>query len=69
MEEVLPSIYHSHIINIKAIVFVSYAKKCIDFYKARNVSILQQRLFSAEYFPEYVLNPQEANFEFPTQQG
>ena len=36
----------------------------IHFYKDRNVSTLQQRLFSKAYFPEYVMNPQEANFEF-----
>ena len=28
------------------------------------ISILQQRLFLYDYFPEYVMNPQEANFEF-----
>ncbi len=35
-----------------------------DFYKDRKVSTLQKQLFLADYFPEYVMNPQEAQFEY-----
>jgi len=35
-----------------------------NFYKERNVSILQKRLFLKEYLPEVAMNAQEANFEF-----
>ena len=64
MEEVLPSIYYSHIDKYKGYHIRQLCQEMHDFYKARNVSTLQQRLFSKEYFPEYVMNPQEANFEF-----
>ena len=40
-----------------------------DFYKDRQVSTLQERLFLHDYFPEYVLNPQDANFEFQRGKG
>ena len=35
-----------------------------DFYKARNVKDLQKKLFRREYFPEYVMSPQEAQYAF-----
>ena len=69
MEEVLPSIYHSHINKYKGYHIRQLCQEMHDFYKARNVSTLQQRLFSKEYFPEYVMNPQEANFEFQRNKG
>ena len=69
MEDVLPSIYHSHINKYKGYRIRQLCQEMHDFYKDRNVSILQQRLFSKEYFPEYVLNPQEANFEFQRNKG
>ena len=69
MEEVLPSIYHSHINKYKGYRIRQLCQEMHDFYKDRNVSILQQRLFSKKYFPAYVLNPQEANFEFQRNKG
>ena len=69
MEEVLPSIYYSHIDKYKGYHIRQLCQEMHDFYKARNVSALQQRLFAKEYFPEYVMNPQEANFEFQRNKG
>ena len=69
MEEVLPSIYYSYIDKYKGYHIRQLCQEMHDFYKARNVSTLQQRLFSKEYFPEYVMNPQEANFEFQRNKG
>ena len=69
MEEVLPSIYYSHIDKYKGYHIRQLCQEMHDFYKAKNVSTLQQRLFSKEYFPEYVMNPQEANFEFQRNKG
>ena len=69
MEEVLPSIYYSHIDKYKGYHIRQLCQEMHDFYKARNVSTLQQRLFAKEYFPEYVMNPQEANFEFQRNKG
>lgn len=69
MEEVLPSIYYSYIDKYKGYHIRQLCQEMHDFYKDRNVSALQQRLFSKEYFPEYVMNPQEANFEFQRNKG
>ena len=69
MEEVLPSIYYSHIDKYKGYRIRQLCQEMHDFYKDRNVSTLQQRLFFKEYFPEYVMNPQEANFEFQRNKG
>ena len=69
MEEVLPSIYYSHIDKYKGYHIRQLCQEMHDFYKDRNVSALQQCLFSKEYFPEYVMNPQEANFEFQRNKG
>ena len=69
MEEVLPSIYYSHIDKYKGYHIRQLCQEMHDFYKARNVSALQQCLFAKEYFPEYVMNPQEANFEFQRNKG
>ena len=69
MEAVLPSIYYSHIDKYKGYHIRQLCQEMHDFYKDRNVSALQQRLFSKEYFPEYVMNPQEANFEFQRNKG
>ena len=69
MEEVLLSIYYSHIDKYKGYHIRQLCQEMHDFYKARNVSTLQQRLFYKEYFPEYVMNPQEANFEFQRNKG
>lgn len=69
MEEVLPSIYYSYLDKYKGYHIRQLCQEMHDFYKARNVSTLQQRLFSKEYFPEYVMNPQEANFEFQRNKG
>ena len=69
MEEVLPSIYYSHIDKYKGYHIRQLCQEMHDFYKARNVSTLQQRLFSKAYFPEYIMNPQEANFEFQRNKG
>ena len=69
MEEVLPSIYYSHLDKYKGYRIRQLCQEMHDFYKDRNVSTLQQRLFSKVYFPEYVMNPQEANFEFQRNKG
>ena len=69
MEEVLPSIYYSHIDKYKGYHIRQLCQEMHDFYKDRNVSTLQQRLFSKAYFPEYVMNPQEANFELQRNKG
>jgi len=35
-----------------------------NFYKSKNISFLQRNMSLEENFPEYVMNPQDANFEY-----
>lgn len=69
MQEVLPSIYYSNLEKYEGYTIRQLCQEMHDFYRDRNVSILQQRLFSREYFPEYVMNPQKANFELQRNKG
>ena len=40
-----------------------------EFYKERGVKDLQKKLFRHDYMPEYVMTPQEANFNFVRGEG
>lgn len=69
MQDVLPSIYYANIDKYKGYHIRQLCQEMHDFYKDRQVSTLQERLFLHYYFPEYVLNPQDANFEFQRGKG
>ena len=69
MQDVLPSIYYANIDKYKGYYIRQLCQEMHDFYKDRQVSTLQERLFLHDYFPEYVLNPQDANFEFQRGKG
>ena len=69
MQEVLPSIYQAHMDKYQGYTIRRLCQEMHDFYKDRNVSELQKRLFLKDYFPEYVMTPQEANFDFVRGQG
>lgn len=69
MQDVLPSIYYANIDKYKGYHIRKLCQEMHDFYKDRQVSTLQERLFLHDYFPEYVLNPQDANFEFQRGKG
>ena len=69
MQDVLPSIYYANIDKYKGYHIRQLCQEMHDFYKDRQVSTLQERLFLHDYFPEYVLNPQDANFEFQRGKG
>ena len=69
MQDVLPSIYYANIDKYKGYQIRQLCQEMHDFYKDRQVSTLQERLFLHDYFPEYVLNPQDANFEFQRGKG
>ena len=64
MQDVLPSIYYNNIDKYKGYTIRRLCQEMHDFYKDRNVSELQKKLFLHEYLPEYVKTPQEANFDF-----
>lgn len=69
MEKVLPSIYKAYEDKYRGYTIRRLCQEMHDFYKDRHVSTLQKRLFLADYFPEYVMNPQEANFDFVRGEG
>ena len=69
MEKVLPSIYKAYEDKYRGYTIRRLCQEMHDFYKDRQVSTLQKRLFLADYFPEYVMNPQEANFDFVRGEG
>lgn len=69
MQDVLPSIYYNNIDTYKGYTIRRLCQEMHDFYKDRNVSELQKKLFLHEYLPEYVKTPQEANFDFVRGQG
>ena len=64
MQDVLPSIYYNNIDKYKGYTIRRLCQEMHNFYKDRNVSELQKKLFLHEYLPEYVKTPQEANFDF-----
>lgn len=62
--EVLPSIYKAYQDKYKGYTIRRLCQEMHDFYKDREVSTLQKELFLKDYFPKYVMNPQEAQYEF-----
>ena len=64
MSEVLPSIYKAYQDKYKGYTIRRLCQEMHDFYKDREVSTLQKELFLKDYFPKYVMNPQEAQYEF-----
>ena len=64
MAEVLPSIYKAYEDKYKGYTIRQLCQEMHDFYKDRKVFILQKNLFLHDYLPEYVINPQEAQYEF-----
>lgn len=69
MSEVLPSVYAAWEDKYRGYTIRRLCQEMHDFYKDRNVSELQKRLFQKEYFPETVMNPQEAQYAFMRGQG
>ncbi len=64
MSEVLPSIYAAYEEKYRGYTIRRLCREMHDFYKDREVSTLQKQLFLKDYFPKYVMNPQEAQFEY-----
>ena len=64
MAEVLPSVYHANEEKYRGYTIRRLCQEMHDFYKDRKVFTLQKHLFLADYFPEYVMNPQIAQYEF-----
>ena len=63
LEKVLPDLVEKYE-KYKGYTIKQLCQEMHDFYKNRNISSIQKKMFLKEYFPEYVLNPQIANYEF-----
>jgi len=63
LEKVLPDLVEKYE-KYKGYTIRQLCQEMHDFYKNRNISSIQKKMFLKEYFPEYVLNPQIANYEF-----
>ena len=55
---------HLTIVKYKGYTIRQLCQEMHDFYKDRKVFTLQKNLFLHDYLPEYVINPQEAQYEF-----
>ena len=64
MEVVLPFIYGKYKDRYKDYTIRKLCQEMHDFYKERNVSLLQKRLFLKEFLPKVAMNAQEAKFEY-----
>mgnify|MGYP000028445246 FL=1 len=69
MQEVLLGVYNSHPDRYAGYTIRQLCQEMHDFYKARNVKDLQKKLFRRQYFPEYAMNAQEAQYAFIRGQG
>ena len=64
MEIVLPIIYEKYQDRYKKYSIRKLCQEMHNFYKERNVALLQKRLFLKEFFPKVAMNTQEANYEY-----
>lgn len=63
LSEVLPRIYKKNEARYKGYTIRRLCQEMHDFYKANDAKTYQKNLFRASHFPEYVMNPNEANVE------
>ena len=68
LEKILPDLVQKYEIY-KKYTIKQLCQKIHDFYKNKNIAELQKKMFLKENFPEYVLNPQLANYEFVRGKG
>ena len=64
LENILPDLVEKYNYKYKGYTIKKLCQEMHDFYKNRNIANLQKKMFLKENFPEYVMSPQEANYEF-----
>ena len=64
MEKVLPLVYEHYETHYQGYTIRKLCQEMHDFYKERNMSDLQKKLFQKEYFPPYAMSPIEAEGEY-----
>ena len=68
LEKVLPDLVEKYE-KYKGYTIKKLCQELHDFYKSKNIASIQKKLFLKENFPEYILNPQLANYEFVRGKG
>ena len=63
LEKILPDLVQKHE-KYKNYRIKDLCQEIHDFYKSKNIALLQKRLFLKEFLPEYVMSPRDANIEF-----
>ena len=64
MEKVLPLVYEHYETHYEGYTIRRLCQEMHDFYKERNISTLQTRLFQKEYLPPYAMSPIAAEGEY-----
>ena len=64
LSTVLPELYRAHQQRYHGYTIRRLCQEMHDFYKKNNAKMYQKKLFRAETFPEKVISPQIANWEF-----
>lgn len=64
IQEVLLGVYNKYPGRYTGYTLRQLCQEMHDFFKDRNVKDLQKKLFRKEFFPEYVMRPQEAHYAF-----
>ena len=63
LEKILPDLVQRHE-KYKDYRIKQLCQEIHDFYKSKNIALIQKKLFLKENFPEYVMSPRDANIEF-----
>ena len=63
LNEVLPKLYAKYEERYKGYTIKRLCQEMHDFYKKNDAKTYQKLLFRKDYFPEYVINPNEASIE------
>lgn len=64
LAEVLPTLYRRYESRYRDYSIRQLCQEMHDFYKTKNIKKLQKEMFRKEYFPQMLIDPQQAHFEF-----
>ncbi len=64
VSEVLPELYRRYEKRYEGYTIRTLCQEMHDFYKSNDAKLYQKRLFRSEYFPEKIISPQKAHWEF-----
>ena len=64
LSEALPGLYRAHETRYQNYKLRELCAEMHEFYKERNMSLLQSRLFQKKYFPQVAMHPKEAHIAY-----